>query len=81
MQMMEVCRRSGSGVGAVAGADYGVAGVVAPAAAPSAHHLALTINQQRLRAAPYDNLVSRPTVVYNLHIIWPQSKTGADKLV
>ncbi|XP_041969899.1 homeodomain-interacting protein kinase 2 isoform X2 [Aricia agestis] len=57
VQMMEVCRRSGSGVGGVGGVGGGeyVGGVVAPAA-PSAHHLALTINQQRLRAAPYDNL-------------------------
>lgn len=69
VQMMEVCRRSGSsgvggvggvgvGVGVPAGGDY-VGGVVAPAAPPSAHHLALTINQQRLRAAPYDNLVCK----------------------
>ncbi|XP_013171582.1 PREDICTED: homeodomain-interacting protein kinase 2 isoform X2 [Papilio xuthus] len=61
VQMMEVCRRSGSGVGGVGGAaEYGVGvgvgGVVAPAPAPAPHHLALTINQQRLRAAPYDNL-------------------------
>ncbi|XP_047998238.1 homeodomain-interacting protein kinase 2 isoform X2 [Leguminivora glycinivorella] len=56
VQMMEVCRRSGSGVGGVGGVggEY-VGGVVAPAA-PSAHHLALTINQQRLPPAPYDNL-------------------------
>ncbi|KAL0829957.1 hypothetical protein ABMA28_003423 [Loxostege sticticalis] len=54
VQMMEVCRRSGSGVGGVGAGEY-VGGVVAPAP-PSAHHLALTINQQRLRAAPYDNL-------------------------
>ncbi|XP_049878331.1 homeodomain-interacting protein kinase 2 isoform X2 [Pectinophora gossypiella] len=56
VQMMEVCRRSGAGVGGVGGvgAEY-VGGVVAPAP-PQAHHLALTINQQRLRAAPYDNL-------------------------
>lgn len=57
----QVCRRSGGGVGgvggvgSVGGAGEYVSGVV-PAAAP-AHHLALTINQQRLRAAPYDNLV------------------------
>ncbi|XP_073954567.1 homeodomain interacting protein kinase isoform X1 [Choristoneura fumiferana] len=55
VQMMEVCRRSGSGVGGVGG-EYGVGSVVAPAAAPPAHHLALTINQQRLPPAPYDNL-------------------------
>ncbi|CAK1542534.1 unnamed protein product [Leptosia nina] len=78
VQMMEVCRRSGSGVGgvgsvggvgAVGGVGVGVGGVagvgvgggeyvggvVAPAPS-TAHHLALTINQQRLRAAPYDNL-------------------------
>ncbi|XP_063384341.1 homeodomain-interacting protein kinase 2, partial [Cydia fagiglandana] len=55
VQMMEVCRRSGSGVGGVGvGGEY-VGGVVAPAA-PSAHHLALTINQQRLPPQPYDNL-------------------------
>ncbi|KAH9643795.1 hypothetical protein HF086_002293 [Spodoptera exigua] len=58
VQMMEVCRRSGGGVGGVGGVGGGgaeyVAGVV-PGAAPP-HHLALTINQQRLRAAPYDNL-------------------------
>ncbi|CAG4976454.1 unnamed protein product [Colias eurytheme] len=63
VQMMEVCRRSGSGVGGVGvggvgvgvgGGEY-VGGVVAPAPS-TAHHLALTINQQRLRAAPYDNL-------------------------
>ena len=57
-----MCRRSGSGVGGV-GSVGGVAGGAAEyggvvAAAAPAHHLALTINQQRLRAAPYDNLVS-----------------------
>lgn len=69
--VVQVCRRSGGGVvgggvvgGGVVGAggaapgDYGVSGVVGPAPAPAPHHLALTINQQRLRAAPYDNLVT-----------------------
>ncbi|XP_013192696.1 homeodomain-interacting protein kinase 2 isoform X2 [Amyelois transitella] len=65
VQMMEVCRRSGSGVGVGVGVGAGAVGVAAGVAAdygvvapapPAAHHLALTINQQRLRAAPYDNL-------------------------